>query len=132
MKFVNSHSIGLLFLRVFLGICVLMHGIFKLNHGIAGVKSMLIANGLPQIMSYGVYIGEVLAPLMIIFGVFTRFAAFILFGTCCVIFYVANASAPFSLTSYGGFVAEIVYLYISGTICLMFCGGGKFSLTKDY
>ncbi|ASM40743.1 DoxX family protein [Campylobacter sp. RM12327] len=132
MKFVNSHSIGLLFLRVFLGICVLMHGIFKLNNGIAGVKSMLVASGLPQIMSYGVYIGEVLAPLMIIFGVFTRFAAFILFGTCCVIFYVANASAPFALTSNGGFVAEILYLYIGCAICLIFCGGGKFSLTKDY
>lgn len=132
MKSLHSYSIGLLFLRIFLGTCVLMHGIFKLNNGISGIKSLLIANNLPEVMAYGVYVGEVLAPLMIIFGVFTRLAAFILFGTYCVIFYVANFSAPFALTSHGGFVAEIVYLYFGGAICLIFCGGGRFSLTKEF
>lgn len=131
MKFLHNYNIGLLFLRIFLGICVLMHGIFKLSNGIDSVKGMLINSGLPGMMSYGVYLGEVLAPLMIIFGVFTRFASLMLFGTSCIIIYIANSHAPFAITQYGGFVGEIVYLYVGGALCLIFCGGGKFSLTRD-
>lgn len=58
-------NFGLLFIRLGLGVCLLMHGIFKLTHGIDGVKSMLAARGIPDLVAYGAYVGEVLAPAMI-------------------------------------------------------------------
>lgn len=47
MNMINI-NFGLLFVRLGLGVCLLMHGIFKLTHGIDGVKSMLVARGIPS------------------------------------------------------------------------------------
>ena len=58
MNMINI-NFGLLFIRLGLGVCLLMHGIFKLTHGIDGVKSMLVARGIPDLVAYGAYVGEV-------------------------------------------------------------------------
>lgn len=131
MKFLHYPNLGLLILRLSLGICVLYHGIAKLKGGISGVASMLASKGLPEILAYGVYLGEILAPIMIIVGVFTRLASLILIGTCLVILYVAYPSSLFSITKFGGLAPEIIYLYLGGAFCLMLCGSGDFSLKKD-
>ena len=49
-----------------------MHGFAKILHGIGGVKSILTKAGLPEIMAYGSYVGKVIAPIMIILGIFSR------------------------------------------------------------
>ncbi len=41
-------DLGLLFLRLGLGICLFMHGFGKILHGVGGVKSILIDAGLPS------------------------------------------------------------------------------------
>ena len=66
---------GILFARLGLGVCLFMHGFAKILHGIGGVKSILTKAGLPEIVAYGSYIGEVVAPIMIILGIFSRIVA---------------------------------------------------------
>lgn len=127
-RYLNYPNFGLLLLRLFLGICVLYHGLFKLKFGIEPVSSLLLNAGIP---SYLVYVGEILAPIMIIFGIYTRFASLILLGTCTVILYVAYTDKLFATTNFGGLVPEIVYLYLGASLCLLFCGGGKFSIKND-
>jgi len=78
-------NFGLLFIRLGLGVCLLMHGIFKLTHGIDGVKSMLVARGIPDLVAYGAYVGEVLAPAMIIIGVFCRIGALLVIANVLMI-----------------------------------------------
>lgn len=126
----KHYDLGFLVLRIILGVCVLMHGIYKLSHGILGVESMIVSAGLPQWLSYGVYVGEILAPMMIIFGVATRLGALFLLINSAVILYVAHGANLFALSKFGGFSAEIVFLYIAGALCLIFCGGGRYCLTK--
>jgi len=64
----QSDDAGKLVLRLTLGILILLHGIAKLMDpgGLAGISGMLAAKGLPAFIAYGVYIGEVVAPAMII------------------------------------------------------------------
>ncbi|NLY04200.1 MAG: DoxX family protein [Campylobacter sp.] len=130
-KYINYQNFGLLLLRISLGICVLFHGISKIQSGVGGIKGMLVAKGIPEFIAYGVYLGEILAPIMIIIGFYTRLASIVLIGTCITILYVAYANSLFSFTAHGGLVAEIVYLYLGGALCLLFCGGGKFSIKND-
>jgi len=127
----NYVSTSLLFLRVFLGGCLLFHGVAKVMHGVSGVKSMLASQNLPEILAYGVFIGEILAPILIICGIFTRYCAVIILFLCGMILYLKHGENPFELAQTGGLAAEIVYLYIGISLALLISGSGKFALRKD-
>ena len=71
----KNFDLGILFVRLGLGICLFMRGFAKILHGVGGVKGILAKAGLPEIMAYCSYIGEVVAPIMIILGIFSRIGA---------------------------------------------------------
>ncbi|MSN96382.1 DoxX family protein [Campylobacter sp. FMV-PI01] len=131
LKILNLPNFGLLLLRIFLGICVLYHGIFKIKYGISNVISILEKSGIPGFLGYFVYVSEVVIPIMIIVGIYTRFACLILILTFGVVLYTAYSNSLFFITPVGGLVPEIVYLYLGISFCLLFCGGGKFVLKND-
>lgn len=124
-------DLTLLILRLGLGIMLIMHGIAKIINGVGFVKSLLSKAGLPEFIAYFVYIGEVVAPIMLILGIFTRFASLIVLGTCFSILYLFYGFTLFELTPHGGFKAEIVYLYIFISSALIFSGSGSYALKKD-
>ena len=71
----NTDDAGKLLLRVSIGLLVLLHGIFKITHGVGFIGGMLDKAGLPGFLAYGVYLGEVVAPLMMMLGVGARAGA---------------------------------------------------------
>jgi len=73
----NRTDAGLLVLRLGLGALMLFHGIYKLTHGIAWIAGPLGRVGLPPWVAYGVYVGEILAPVLVILGLWARPAAFV-------------------------------------------------------
>lgn len=83
----KNFDLGILFARLGLGVCLFMHGFAKILHGIGGVKSILTKAGLPEIVAYDSYIGEVVAPIMIILGIFSRIGALLVIGTSLTIMY---------------------------------------------
>ena len=123
-------NFGLLILRLALGVCLFMHGVAKIMNGVSGVKSMLVAKNIPEFVAYGVYLGEIVAPIMIILGLFCRIGALIVFGLSIVILYVAYPDLG-AMNAHGGLSAEILYLYLGISICLIATGGGRFSVIKD-
>ena len=107
-------DLGLLFLRLGLGICLFMHGFGKILHGVGGVKSILVDAGLPSFMAYFAYLSEVLAPIMIAVGFYSRLGALLVFGSSLVILYsYFGLSNLLELTNVNGFKAELIYLYIA-------------------
>ena len=70
-----SNSLGLLILRLSTGGLLLFHGVAKLLGGLSFLQGMLATKGLPGFLAYGAVVGEVLAPLALILGLFTRGAA---------------------------------------------------------
>ena len=80
----KNHDLGLLILRITIGVLMLLHGIPKLSAGLDFIKSMLVEKGLPGFIAYGVLIGEILAPIAILIGFRTRIAAAIYALNCVV------------------------------------------------
>ena len=65
---IKAADIGKLILRVSLGVLVLLHGIGKLISGPDFVLKIVGAAGLPMAFGYLVYLGEVIAPVLLIVG----------------------------------------------------------------
>ncbi|RKY97147.1 MAG: DoxX family protein [Ignavibacteriae bacterium] len=121
---------GLLILRVTIGLLMLLHGIAKLS-GVSGIEGMLTFNGLPAFLAYGVFITEIIAPIVLIIGYRTRLAAIVFaLGTLAAMF-LAHSAEIFTLSKYGGWAVDLLGLYFFGALVLLFTGGGKFALSKS-
>lgn len=119
-------DIGKLILRLALGLLILLHGIAKLLNGIGGIENMLVSQGLPAFLAWGVFIGEVIAPLMIILGFHTRLGAGLIAINMVVAIFLAHMGELFTLTSSGGWALELQGMYLFTAIALIFMGPGRF------
>ena len=70
-----ANDLGKLILRLTLGVLILLHGIAKIIGGTGGIEKMLEGAGLPSFLAAGVYVGEVLAPILVIIGLYARVGA---------------------------------------------------------
>jgi len=133
MKLLEKNTdAGLLILRLSLGILMLLHGIAKLMHGADGIEQMLGGMGLPSFIVYGVYIGEVIAPLFIIFGFGTRIAAAIFAFNMIIAVGMAHFGDIFTISESGGWSLELQGLYFFGAVALMFTGAGKYAVSNKH
>ena len=123
-------DLGLLIFRLMLGILMLFHGIAKVNHGISFIEQALTQKGLPGFLAYAVYIGEIIAPLMIIVGFRTRLGGLLLFINCLVAIILVHAGDIFKFGDHGGWYLELVGMYMIGGLALFFSGGGIFALSS--
>jgi len=128
----NSTHIGILILRLGVGVLMLLHGIYKLMNGIGPIEQQVVAAGLPAFFAYGVYVGEVFAPILIILGVATRPAALVLVINCIVAILMVHSQDVLTLSPQGGWALELLGLYMTGAIALIFTGGGKFAFSNKY
>ncbi|MDB5963321.1 MAG: GntR family transcriptional regulator, partial [Massilia sp.] len=98
----NAADTGKLVLRAVLAAMLLFHGISKMHNGIGFVADMLAKAGLPAVFGYGVYVGEVIAPLFILAGLFTRAAALVVAINMIVAVLLVHTSQLFTLNETGG------------------------------
>jgi putative oxidoreductase len=135
MKYpLESDNTGKLVLRLTLGILILLHGIAKLQNpeaSMAGIGKMLQANGLPAFVAYGAYIGEVLAPLLLIFGVFTRIGALLIVANMLFAIWLAHTSQIFTLGKQGGWTLELQGFYLFCAVAVYFLGSGRYAVKPD-
>jgi putative oxidoreductase len=126
-----SDNVGKLILRLMLGVLMLFHGYKKYQSGIDGIKKLVVTNGLPEFLAYGVYVGEILVPILIIIGLYTRISSLIYALTMAVAIFLAHSSHLFSLNAKtGGLIIETPLLFMLGAIALMFLGAGRYSIDK--
>lgn len=126
----TNKDAGILIIRLSIGILMLFHGIAKIRHGIDGIIGMMESNGIPAFVAYGVYIGEVIIPLLLIIGFRTRISAVVLIINMLVIFFIAHPEDIFALSSHGGWKLELAGFYLFGSLALFFTGGGKFAISS--
>lgn len=128
---VLCEDIGKLILRFMLGFLMLLHGYKKYVNGIDGIKVLLMSAGLPEIIAYGAFIGELLIPILIIIGLYTRIASLIYAFTMAMAIYLVYPSHIFELNEKtGGLMIETPLLFLLSAVVLMFIGAGKFSMDK--
>ncbi|MDA8454046.1 DoxX family protein [Acidovorax sp. GBBC 3334] len=124
----TTDDAGKLVLRLALGVLILLHGIFKIQYGAGFIVGMLEKAGLPGVLSYLVYVGEVLAPLLVIAGIATRAGAAIIFVNMLVAFGLVHMADLFSMTKQGGWALELQGMYLFGALAVMLLGAGRYSL----
>ncbi|WP_010252621.1 DoxX family protein [Myroides injenensis] len=124
-------NIGLLISRIAIGGPMLLYGIGKLVHGIDFIQQLLVSKGLPSVFGYGVYIGEVVAPLLLLIGFRTRIVAAVFAINCLTAMLLAQSSDIFSLNDNGGWKVELLGMYILIAVALYFTGGGKYAISTD-
>lgn len=121
-------DLGKLILRLALGVMFLLHGIAKISSGPAGIIGMVQQAGLPGPVGYLVYVGEVLAPLLVILGLWTRPAAGVIAINMLFAVGLAHMEQLGALTKNGGWALELQGMYFFSALALALIGAGRFSL----
>src|SRR6187397_2555680 len=100
--FDKCEDTGKLILRLMVGVLMLLHGIAKAKSGVDWMTPMLAAHHLPGFIRYGVYIGEIVAPILLILGIFTRPAGAIVFINMLLAVLLVRADAIGKMAERGG------------------------------
>ena len=126
-----NENTGKLILRVTLGLLILLHGIAKLKNGIDPIGGALEASGLPVFFKYGVYVGELIAPLMLILGYYARIGAWLIAVDMLFAIGLMHWGQVFEINPQsGGLAIETQYMYFFSAIALALIGPGRYSINE--
>lgn len=84
--------------------------------------------GLPEFLAYLVYVGEVIAPLMILVGILTGPAALVLAINMIVAVLLVHAGEVFTVNPIGGWALELQGMLLFASISVALLGAGRYSL----
>jgi putative oxidoreductase len=124
----NVHGIAKLLLRLILGALILLHGISKIRGGPGFILDIVDKAGLPEPFGYLVYVGEVIAPILVIIGLWTRLAALVIAVNMVVAIVLVHLPQFFTLADTGGWALELQGLYVVVGICVALLGAGRYSI----
>lgn len=130
-RMLTHEDFGKFLLRLAVGGLMLFHGLHKLFAGIDGISGMLIAKGLPGFIAYGVLVGEVIAPCLIILGILTRPAALVLAFTMIVAWLMVEMNETWALDKTGAWAIESLIYFFIGALVVAFLGAGRFSVAGN-
>lgn len=131
--FYRSEDIAKLILRVTVGSLMLFHGAAKLTNlqSLGFIKSQLESVGMNPILAYGVYIGEIVAPVLIILGIYTRFGGFLIFVNMLCAIILVHMDDFLALTQHGGWSLELQAFYLVTALVIVLIGSGKLAIKPD-
>ncbi|MCH8497715.1 MAG: DoxX family protein [Marinobacter sp.] len=124
----DNADLGKLLVRLTLGGLMLFHGIAKLLNGVGPIEAMMVARGMPAFFAYGVFIGELLAPLMVILGYHTRIGALLIAFNMLVAIALVHSHELLALSRNGGWALELQGFFLFIAIALVFLGPGRYKL----
>jgi putative oxidoreductase len=126
-----QQDLARLLLRLVLGLCVLLHGIAKIRHGVGPIEQMLVAKGLPSVLAYGALVGEVLAPLMVLVGWHARIGGALIAINMLFALFLVHMGQLFALDGQsGGWAVELQMMFLVTAIAIALLGPGRFSLNQ--
>lgn len=133
MQFMKQDDLAKLILRLSLGLMIFCHGIAKIQHlqSLDWIGGMLASHGVPSWVSYGVLVGELVAPVMLVIGYFTRIGALIIVINMMVAVWLVHLGQLLKLGEHGGWSLELQGFYFFTALALVFLGGGKYSVHDD-
>jgi putative oxidoreductase len=124
-------DLGKLVLRLTLGLLMLLHGWAKVMAGPAAILGLVTKAGLPPTVGYLVYVGEVLAPLLLILGLWSRAAALVIAINMVVAVWLVHLGQLGELAKSGGWALELQAFYCFTAVAIALLGAGRYSLGGD-
>lgn len=130
MSSATADDLGKLLLRLTLGILILLHGVGKITGGVDGIRGMVEGVGLPGILAYGVLLGEVLGPLLLIIGWHGRVGAGLIAVNMLFAFGLAHRNELWQLNQQGAWQLELQGMFLFAALALVLMGPGRFSINR--
>lgn len=130
----NKHydDAGKLLLRLLVGGLLILHGIHKIMTGPSGIEGMVASTGVPGFFGWAVYLGEVLGPVLVLAGYFTRIGAALILINMIVAVLLAFGGHVWALNQHGGWIIELEAFYGLGGLAIILLGAGRFSVGGAY
>lgn len=118
--------LGALLLRTTLALLLLLHGWAKIRYGVGWIEGLLVQRGLPGFLAYAVYLGEVVAPLMLLVGFWVVPAAAVVVLNMVVALVLVHQGDWLALNRSGGWALELQAFYLaSALVVLLTARSGK-------
>jgi putative oxidoreductase len=102
--------------------------VHKLLNGIAPIRAMVASHNLPDAVAYGVYLGEVLGPILVILGLFARVGAGLIVVNMLAAVALAGMGLATSFNAMGGYALELEAFYLWGAVAIVLLGPGRISV----
>ena len=113
-----ADDVGKLILRLTLAVLVLFHGVAKITSGIGPIEGMVTGAGLPSFVAYGVYLGEILGPILV------------LVGNMLFALVLAHRDDLMALSPHGGWALELQGFFLLTALAVVFLGPGRASMNN--
>jgi len=129
----HNDAFGKLVIRLTAGVLILFHGVSKLiqPESLGFIRAMLEGADLPMQLAYGVYVGEVIAPLMIVLGIYCRLGGLLVVVNMLFAIWLAHSAEIFTLSDHGGWALELQGFYLFTALALIFLGSGRYAVKPD-
>lgn len=128
---VQQPDIAKLLLRLTVGGLMLFHGVHKIFAGVGFIAGKFQAIGMPGAFAYLVFLGELVAPVLLIIGYKTRVGAALIIATMIIAISLAYPDQWFALSKVGALAMENQYLFIFSSLAIILLGAGKYSIDKS-
>jgi len=128
---VVSADAGKLLLRLSVGVLLLLHGIAKIIGGPAAIVGLVEKMGMPGSFAYAVYLGEVVAPLAMIIGVWTRVAALVVAINMALAIALVHMGELLKLNEGGGWALELQGMFLLGALAVALIGPGRYAFMES-
>jgi len=133
MNLIKNESAGKLVLRLTVGLLILFHGVGKVLHPgpLDTIGSKLAGLGLPEAIAWGVYVGEVIAPLMLVLGIMSRIGGGLIVINMLFAIVLMHTGDILALSEHGGWRLELQGFYLFGALAIMLLGSGRYAVKPD-
>jgi putative oxidoreductase len=91
---------------------------------------MLSNSGLPEFLSYGNYVGEVVGPIFLVLGYKSRIAALVIAFNMLMSIVIGHRDIAFQRNDFGGWMIELNVFFMMAALAVFFSGSGKYSLSR--
>ena len=119
-NYLHNPRAAMVLLRTTLALLMLFHGWAKIRHGIGGIEQMIEARGAPGWLAYAVYLGEVVAPLLLLVGLWVVPAALVIAINMLVAFFLVHTKQVLMLQSSGGWALELqAFFFVTALVVAM-------------
>ncbi|SRR5579885_601310 len=124
-------DLGKLVLRLTVGVLLLFHGVNKLLNGIGDIEQVISSHGLPDVLAYGVYLGEVAGPVLVILGLFSRIGGLLIVADMVVAVLLEGMGNLLVINQFGGYALELECFYLFCGLSVALLGAGRYSIGGD-
>jgi putative oxidoreductase len=123
-----AEEIAKLLARVSVSGLLLFHGAEFLR-GDRKIHNIVKSNGLPEFLAYGAVIGEVIAPICAILGIYTRIAGLLMASFMFMAVVLYHSGNLFKLSpNRDAYYLETQVFFFVGAVVVALLGAGRFSL----